>query len=149
MWQILMTRGQSAASAGDLEKALDCYLRGVDEAEHLLEDATFGTSGQNAAAALVVAASNAADIHAELDQGEDARSLMLHVVALLRDTVSEGAATTHVRMGCLPHLDRATSELIHHMQRLDLPGDAIAAETVRTLAATRIFLGQQQAKQFH
>lgn len=135
LWMALMERGNHAFRADDMTGALAAYLDGLFEAERLLRLAVCGIAHAESdpAPALVVAAENAANVHAREEEFAKARDVLEHATELLRSAVADGTAPAEVRTTCLKHMNRAC---VHLMGRMRQNGDC-EDEIARKIAPVR------------
>ena len=117
-WRYMMTEGNAAFRAGDKDAALAFYLEGLDEAGRLLGLARSGDAldGSDPVPALVVAASNAANVYACRGDNHEAKRIMRRVTATLLSGVTDRRAPQDMRRSCLQHINRALAYLTEHMQ---------------------------------
>lgn len=118
-WKHLILRGNKAFTAHKLEEALNIYLEALVEAEQLLHLATGPAppTGSHPVPALVISATNAANVWKEQGEFSKAETILNTALIILRQTLKDDHAPSSLRTACLEYAPRAMTELIQHMRR--------------------------------
>lgn len=129
-WRYMMIEGNAAFRAGDKDAALTFYLKGIDEAERLLGLARSGHAldESDPVPALVVAASNAANVYAGRADHARSKRLMQRVTTTLLGGITDRRAPQDMRRSCLQHVNRALAYLTDHMRQAGASDAEIAGQ---------------------
>lgn len=150
-WRSLMAQGNVAFRSGDMREAIAFYDAGLVEAERLLKLAleSAAPAGYRPAAALVVAASNAANTHVDCGRSQKAEDVMGRAIKLLREAMEDEAAPKSVRLDCLKHVSRALAELARHMRQSGTPPTEFAERLNQARCSANICLTANNDNSFH
>ena len=133
----MMIEGNAAFRAGDRDAALAFYMEGVDEAKRLLGLARAGDAldESDPVPALVVAASNAANVYAGRADYDEAKRIMRRVTKTLLSGITDRHAPRNMRRSCLQHINRALAYLAEHMRQAG-DSDADIANQIAVVTKT-------------
>ena len=147
-WRELMTAGNAAFQSGDGEAALTSYTLAIKEAERLLDISLRGHVEVNAdpVPALIVAASNAANVHADRSNHMLAKDVLEQAILPLRTLIMEGSVSADLRLNCTQHVSRALISLAEHMREAGIDESDISYEIGLTKTAIKRCISEIQSK---
>ncbi|MGD1933187.1 MAG: hypothetical protein ACFB0Z_01565 [Candidatus Phaeomarinobacter sp.] len=150
-WRSLIAQGNVSFRAGHMDEALAFYLDGFVEAERLLRMAACeaGRTGVDPAEMLVIAASNAGNVHMDRGNHRKAQETLQCATALLRASIKDETAPVELRMTCVRNMNPAINEVLAHMRRAGAESQAMEEEFKAAKQVAFDCIANLKSKHFH